>query len=287
MLGNRLEVGQRTLDSGSRHELLTNFLKSRRQGLSPKTLKFYEGYLQRAFPVVGLGVTVQGLAYFLESLQCSDSGKHAYFRALRAFYKWLYSRRSGYNLNPQDNPIEFVDAPKVGMRILPSLTIEEVETLINLVHDIRDKLVISLFADSGMRLSELANIQPSDIDWQNDTITIIGKGNKQRRAPFTKRTARMLQIYLSNNGHTNGNIWGINPYGIQQMLERLEKEAGIKCNPHAFRRGFAYNLRRKGLSTLDIMHLGGWSDLSMVLRYTRSITFEDCLEHYRKVESLT
>jgi len=67
------------------------------------------------------------------------------------------------------------------------------------------------------------------------------------------------------------------------MLRRLQEATGIKCNPHSFRRGFACNLHRKGLSTLDIMHLGGWQDLSMVLRYTRSITFDDCLKHYRSV----
>jgi len=51
------------------------------------------------------------------------------------------------------------------------------------------------------------------------------------------------------------------------------KENGIKFSCHSFRRGFACNLHRRGLSTLDIMHLGGWSDLIMVSRYTRSITF--------------
>jgi integrase len=66
------------------------------------------------------------------------------------------------------------------------------------------------------------------------------------------------------------------------MLLELVKETGIPCNPHSFRRGFACNLPGKGLSTLDIMHLGGWEDLSMVLRYTRSITFDDCLEHYKR-----
>lgn len=68
------------------------------------------------------------------------------------------------------------------------------------------------------------------------------------------------------------------------MLYRLEQDTGLKCNAHTFRRSFACNLHRRGLSTLDVMHLGGWSDLNMVLRYTRSITFEDCLRHYKKAE---
>ena len=146
----------------------------------------------------------------------------------------------------------------------------------------RDKCIISLLADSGMRLNELANIKASDIDWEHCTITIWGKGNKQREAPFTERTTSLLKAVVANDG-TGANIWGINKYGIQKMFKRLKQDTCIPCNPHSFRRGFACNLHRKGLSTLDIMHLGGWSDLSMVLRYTRSITFEDCLEHYKKV----
>jgi integrase len=135
-----------------------------------------------------------------------------------------------------------------------------------------------------MRLSEVCSILPEDIDWQTYTSTIIGKGNKQRRVPFTEKTAMLLKAYLANNGHSRENMWGINQYGVQKMLKTLSIHTGIKCNPHAFRRGFACNLHRKGLSTLDIMHLGGWSDLSMVLRYTCSIAFDDCLKHYREAE---
>ena len=111
-------VGRRTLDTPSTNELVSNFLKSRRQGLSPETIKFYNGYLNRAWHVIGLGVTGKDIAYFLDSLQCSNGGKHAYFRALRAFYGWLYSKKSGYGLNPQDNPMLLVDAPKVEKRIM-------------------------------------------------------------------------------------------------------------------------------------------------------------------------
>jgi integrase len=264
-------------------ELVSKFLKSRRQGLSPKTLKFYKGYLRHSIYVIGLNINAQDIEQFLDSLQCTNGGKHAYFRTLKTFYFWLYSKKSGYKLSPQDNPISLVDSPKVGKRILPSLTETQVSKLLNSSDNLRDRCIISLLADSGMRLSELTSIRPFDIDWGNYTITIIGKGNKQRKAPFTDRTANLLKLYLNNNGHHQGNIWGMNDRAIQWMLSNLEKQTGIKSNPHSFRRGFACNLHRKGLSTLDIMHLGGWSDLSMVLRYTRSITFEDCLEHYRQI----
>ena len=93
-----------------------------------------------------------------------------------------------------------VDAPKVERRITPSLTLEQVDYLIQQVDELRDKTIISLFADSGMRLSELASIKASDIDWDSYTITIIGKGNKQRKALFTERTANLLRQWIHNNG---------------------------------------------------------------------------------------
>ena len=135
-----------------------------------------------------------------------------------------------------------------------------------------------------MRLSELACVQSTDINWENQTITIIGKGNKQRKAPFTNRTVKFMKNYLDRNSRYIGNMWGINQYGIQKMLNTLGLATGIKCNPHVFRRTFACILHKKGLSTLSIMHLGGWESLDMVLRYTRSITFDDCLEQYKQVD---
>ncbi|MFC2045843.1 tyrosine-type recombinase/integrase [Chloroflexota bacterium] len=163
------------------------------------------------------------------------------------------------------------------------MTSEEVDNLINIANNLRDKCIIALLADSSVRLNELANIKVQDINWESYTVSVWGKGNMQRRAPFIERTANLLRVYINGNGYCKDNIWGLNARQIEWMLQVLEKQTGIKCNPHSFRRGFACNLHRKGLSTLDIMHLGGWQDLSMVLCYTRSITFDDCLKHYRKL----
>ena len=132
--------------------LVSNFLKSRRQGLSPRSIEFYECYLNRAGHVIGFNITGQHIALFLDNLGCGNGGKHAYYRALRAFYNWVYSPKSGYNLNPQANPMLIVEAPKVEKAILPSLTTDQLDYLIGQADTIRDKAIISLFADSGLRL---------------------------------------------------------------------------------------------------------------------------------------
>ena len=256
-------------------QLLNDFLKSRSQGISPNTVAYYRQCLTPFLTFYRL--TPQSITEFISSLNCNAGGMLAYYRAIRAFCNWLV--RNDYL---KQSPLRKVDPPKPTKPILPSLTLEQVDYLINYVDSLRDRAIISLFADSGMRLSELANIKVCDIDWGNYTVTIWGKGNKQRKAPFTERSAKLLRQLISEDG-TGENVWNMKPRGIQNMLLELVKKTGLPCNPHTFRRTFACNLHRKGLSTLDIMHLGGWSDLSMVLRYTRSITFEDCLEHYKKV----
>jgi integrase len=171
----------------------------------------------------------------------------------------------------KESPLRKADPPKPPKPILPSMTREQVDCLVGQVDAVRHKAIISLFFDSGMRLNELVNVKVGNINRDDSTVTIWDKGNKQRRAPFTHWTADLLREPLRNDG-TGENVWGTGRKGIEAMLTNLKQRTGLPCNLH-----------REGLSTLDIMHLGGWQDLSMVLRYTRSITFDDCLKHCQAV----
>jgi len=94
----------------------------------------------------------------LANLTC-DNGRNAYYRAIRAFCDWLY--RQGY-IN--ENPIIRVDPPRMKKVMLPSLISEQVEYLIAIADNVRDKAVIGMFAGSGIRLNELLNIRQDDID---------------------------------------------------------------------------------------------------------------------------
>ena len=170
--------------------------------------------------------------------------------------------------------------------ILPSLKPEQVDYLIASAENVRDKAIISLFADSGIRLNELLNIREGDIDLENMIVTVWGKGGKQRKAPFTKRTADLLgQMPRVNKvSKVSKNIWGLERRGIQIMLYRLQEKTGLPCNPHTFRRTFASNLHRAGLDVEHLMRLGGWESLDMVLRYTRSVRFEESLRLYQSIK---
>jgi integrase len=179
-------------------DLLTKFLASRRQGTSPRTIAFYEMCVKPLLNSYEL--TAQDINRFLADLKCSPGGKHAYFRAIRAFVNWAV--RNDY---VEQNPLTKVDPPKPARRVLPDLSPGQVEYLIDKADGIRDKCIISLFTDSGLRLTELASITSANVNWDTSTVTIWGKGNKQRRAPFSPRTASLLRQWLSERGDDSVN----------------------------------------------------------------------------------
>jgi len=264
------------------NDALQQFLRSRREGISPNTLRDYRITLYKALSALGLTPSTKAINRFLSSLPCSLGGKYGYYKDLRAFYNWLYSpMSSGFGFKPEDNPITWVTAPKRPQLILPSFTKEQVELLLEEAPSIRDKAIIALFTESGLRLSELANIRAHDIDWQNRTIRTLGKGNKEGYAPFGSLSEQYIRAWLNESQPNDVSIWGLNKWGIVSMLNRLQEKTGLPCNPHTFRRTFACLLRKQGVDSLTIKDLGRWESLEMVQRYTRSVRFEDSLKFYR------
>jgi len=256
-------------------DYLALFLQSKQANeVSPTTLNFYKVKLGNFLSQVNADkARAQDIERFL--LQFDNAGnRHAYYRAIKTFYRW---REQTFYL---PNPTRHIKAPRLAKLILPSLEPSQILTLIKKAHNVRDKAIIALLPESGLRLSELANIEPEDIDWQNRIIKVLGKGRKEAYAPFGELSAKYLREWL-NQYQPDGNIWGLNQWGIISMLRRLEAETGITCNPHTFRRTFACLLRKAGVDTTTIKDLGRWESLEMVQRYTRSVTFNDALKFYK------
>ena len=251
------------------------FMQSRRaKEVSPTTIRFYEVKLGRFLAEVDPNkARQQDIERFL--LQFRNPGnRHGYFQVIKTFYTWLET------LYSIPNPTKHMAAPKIGKLILPTLTVEQVQHLINAANCIRDKAIIATFTDSGLRLTELANIHLKDINWENHTIQIIGKGKKEALAPFGNLSEIYLKEWLADY-QPDGNIWGINANGIKTVLTRLGAKTGITCNPHTFRRTFAVLLRKAGIDTMTIKELGRWESLEMVQRYTRSFAFADSMKFYK------
>jgi len=260
-------------------DYLALFIQSRNaRAVSPNTLLYYNSRLADFVQRIDiLKVSKSDIEQYLNSIPPNNNGyatRHASYRAIRAFYNWL-SLEYGF-----DNPVINISAPIVGKPILSSLTKAQVTILIEKADNLRDKAIIALFTESGLRLTELTHIKSVDIDWQTKTIRVLGKGRKEALAPFGELSRQYLIQWLAQY-QPSGNIWGLNEWGIVSMLRRLEKATGLPCNPHTFRRTFACLLRKAGVDTMTIKDLGRWESLEMVQRYTRSVNFQDSLKFYK------
>jgi site-specific recombinase XerD len=236
----------------------------------------------RWLPVSIDEVTKDNIIPFLAIYNGKPWRKHSFYRALRTFWKWVSIT---YEL-----PNPFLDrfgnqvilAPKTPIKVLYTVTPDIVNTLIKAASCDRDKAIISLLADSGVRRSELTSIGLSDLDLEGRRIKVMGKGGKEGYLIFGDTTQSLLEIHLQRD-RTTASLFGLSSEGLKVMLRRLEKHTGIKCNAHSFRKGFATELRRKGLNELDIAELGRWSSTVMVKRYSRAYTFDDAAERYKPI----
>jgi len=249
--------------------------------VADSTKRGYRIFLNKTLPKLGLTPKQEEIAVFENNLNCKPGGKAAYHRALRAFMNWLYSPASGYpQFRPEDNPIRFIDTPKVPKRRMAAQDKKSIETLFANVDNVRDATILALFFDTGGRRAEISNIRETDILWEQHRVRAIAKGNREVLMPLGEISENLLKQWLVEFHPNGGSIWDINENGIVSMLRRLEKKTGIKCNAHTFRRGFASELRRMGMDILDIMKLGHWQSLPMVQRYTESVDFENSQTRY-------
>jgi integrase len=250
-------------------EILDKFLSSRASGTSPKTIAIYHLALDR---FIGYPLTPEGINAYLNSLTCGNA-KHNYYRCIKTLCRWLY-----HTGQLPTNPIEKVLPPRRQKKLLPAISKEQLEVLVNHAVTERDKVILNLLWYSGMRLSEAASVKAKDFNWDEGTVIILGKGNRYRKA-------------LAGNGivrdwFSKHDSLGITTDGISTMLKRLAKATGIHCNPHSFRRGFCIHNVKSGLSNKVIQALGGWESPTMVSHYAQSLTFDEALVLYKRVNGL-
>ena len=138
-----------------------------------------------------LDVCKGDIATFFSFLNCNAGGKHAYFRVLRAFYRWAYQEELLVN-----SPMANMKAPKVPAPLRHSVALDAIPVLFGACDNLRDRLIVSLLADTGLRLSELASLMVWDINLSVDSMRVWGKGAKQRTVCFGPSTKLLLKQYL-------------------------------------------------------------------------------------------
>lgn len=206
-----------------------------------------------------------------------------YIAAHKSFGKYLLQHKL-----IKSDPWQKIRSPKLDKNIPDFLTIEEINTLLDTItcnEDAliqgRDTAIYELLYASGIRVSELVNIQPEDLDLQRGELRIFGKGAKERIVLITPKAAKILSNYLQyirprllkkSESALFLNLKGsrLTQRSIQRNLVCYAKSAGLskEVTPHTLRHSFATHLLEGGADLRTVQELLGHSSLSTTQVYT-------------------
>jgi site-specific recombinase XerD len=180
--------------------------------------------------------------------------------------------------------------PKVPMTLVPVLSTDEIKRLMKTCagkrfDDRRDRAILTLFIDSGLRLTELTNLTVDDVDLVEKVAKVTRKGGREAVVPFGTKAATAIDDYLlirdrHPKAATTSRLWigqagVLGDSGIAQLVRRRGRQAGIEgLHPHQLRHLFAHSWLASGGSEGDLMALAGWQSRAMLQRYGASLANE-------------
>jgi site-specific recombinase XerD len=243
-------------------------------------------------------VTTQDVQRWIATLigRYSDTYANNQHRALQQFFKWYATEDPA---DPRPNPMAGLRPPKVDDKVVPVFTAAELAALLATCKGggyeaRRDHAILSLFRDTGMRLSELAGLELPDLDLRTREGIVTGKSSKQRLVRFGHESARALdRYYRERQRHALARlprVWlGIKnrgpmtASGIYQMVSRRGAQAGVVVHPHKFRHHFSHTWLDRGGAEGDLMELNGWTSPQMLRRYGASAASARARRSYDRV----
>jgi len=302
-------------------QLIQRFLSFRRD-LSPSTLKYYgtilanlEWYAKREGWPEAAVITREHIRDFLEYVSsesyrwpetrrssckpASPGTIHHYGKVVRTLFNWAEAE-------------EYLDKnPSLRLRLgrphykeVEPYSDEEVKAMLDVcIHDweyryrylgIRNLAIISLLADTGLRISELGGIKLSDLDPNLRQLRVLGKGAKMRAVPVDGEARKTLKRYLNLRPPGGDELWktddgqSMSTYSIKVMIQRLKKRAGVNGygGAHRLRHYFATRYLEAGGDINSLRLLLGHSTLDMVLRYSKYVNIQRALNTHKQFSPL-
>lgn len=158
-----------------------------------------------------------------------------------------------------------VDIPDTTLPPIVYLSLQEVERLYNAAETDEQRLLVALFYESGLRLSELANLHRNAVNLDNCSGDVVGKGKKQRVFFFEETSKRLLTVRFKNHD----TVTDLSTRQIQRIIKGLGEKAklGKDISPHTLRHSFATNLLLNGMDIRSIQILLGHSSVLTTQRY--------------------
>ena len=255
------------------------FIAAKRiEGCSERTLNYYETTIKTMIEKLSKKVNsieTEDLRNYLSEYQaknnCSKVTIDNVRRILSSFFAWLEDE--DYIMK---SPVRRIHKVKATQTVKETYTDEELEEMRDACIEIRDLAMVDFLASTGVRVGELVNLDRVDIDMQERSCVVLGKGGKEREVYFDARTKIHLQNYLNSRIDNNPALFVslLRPYdrlkisGVEIRLRELGKRINIKkIHPHKFRRTMATKAIDKGMPIEQVQVLLGHRKIDTTLQY--------------------
>lgn len=275
------------------------FMAEKSSSCAAKTIIFYTENLERFFGFMQVTLDKQLiflecseinrellLKYILKLRQPDPDGRalkntsiNTYFRAVRTFVNWCEDENF-----IQDDPLRKIKLPRADDDVIVPITQQEADRLDSILSDqsfldIRNKAIIHLMLDAGLRSCEVVRLRMQDLDFQRNIIRIHGKGSKQRIVRMCPKVKQMLLAYLECIGeaaqhdpvfweYRNGSGVGISSNCLKQLFADLKVASGIdRLHAHLLRHTFATSYMMGGGNLEYLRLLMGHYDYTVTRRY--------------------
>jgi site-specific recombinase XerD len=232
------------------------------------------------------------LAYLRQRGQSSQTVSRT-FGAVRCVFRFLH--REGILSR---NSMELVDRPRKERHLIRPLSVEQAMQLIEqpdttTFEGLRDRAMIMLMMDSGLRVSEVISLEGNRIDWMSCTLTVMGKGRKERSVPFSAKTCQALLEYSRLRAQKGVRVPQFFTGRTSQALERTKvrriilhygnraKIEGVRISPHTLRHTFAVFYVRNGGDSFSLQEILGHSTLEMTKNYVH-LARRDISDQHKK-----
>jgi len=233
-----------------------------------------------------LKVTRVDVSNFLAQINQKNISSRSQARiisGIKAFYKYLIMEDY-----LKINPTELIESPKIGLKLPDTLSLIEIDKLIAAVdlsnkQGERNRAILETLYSCGLRVSELVNLQLSNIHFKEGYLKVTGKGDKERLAPIGGRAIKYLTIYINEvRNHQsikrgNEDFVFLNNRGAKLtrvmifiIIQKLTESIGLKkkISPHTFRHSFATHLIEGGADLRAVQEMLGHESITTTEIYT-------------------
>jgi integrase/recombinase XerC len=306
------------MDSHSEKALLSSFFESlvTEKGYSEHTCRAYRKDLKDFFSFMAEsapsgkmhrnrqfnvkleridGIMIRGYLSFLHQKNKKTTIARK-LSAIRSFFKFMVKKGI-----ISENPAEMVLTPKQDKTIPVYLSVDEIFRLLDSIQTdtllgLRNRAIFETLYSSGIRVSELTNMNFSDVDFSAAVVRVFGKGNKQRIVPVGQKALAAIKAYRNRlERHTgldalkNGPLFlnrlkkRLTPRSIARILTKLVDTVGLltPVSPHALRHTFATHMLDAGADLRAVQELLGHKSLSTTQKYTH-VSIDRLMQTYDK-----